>query len=72
MREGDQRVDRNCREGLLLGTENLFHKFQRNVGFYLTIRNRAIVQLELTSGNAGFPRPIKSLGEEKDSKRIGL
>lgn len=73
MRECDQRVDISCREGgsrregLLLGTENLFHKFQKNASFYLNTRNPSTVQLELLSGNVDFLRPTKSLGEEKDS-----
>lgn len=50
VRECDQRVDISCREGgshregLLLRTENLFHKFQRNASFYLNTRNPSTVQ----------------------------
>lgn len=40
---------RSCLEETLLGTGNLFPKFLRNSGFYLTIRNLSIAQLELIS-----------------------
>lgn len=37
--------------------ENLFLKFHRNAGFYLTTRNSAVVQCELIPGHLYFLRP---------------
>lgn len=81
--KAEQRVDRSFREqvavggrgveeGVLLGTENLFHKFLRTDGFYLITRNPSIIQLELNSVYMDFLRPTKSLEKEKDRKKIGV
>lgn len=62
------------KENGCLGTENIFHKFLRNAGFYLATRNSSVVQLELISVYMEGLRPnsiIRNWGLSHVTREVG-